>query len=503
MPEPALPEPALPEPALPEPALPADELNQKTCFVCEETFTKCLRSPVICPGCDNKEHKIACKVCVKQYMRMSTTYEPSCMSCNTVWTDEFIVSVVDRSFISKGFREHKADLLLEIELSKMPATMDAAKQAKRIKDLQEENKNFAKEILSIKQKMDQNNQEIKKLKTNPNGGGAKLYEIKCPNPNNECRGILDQKNKCLLCNLILCKECNEIKGFTEEEYKDHECKPDDIETAKLIRKQSKPCPKCGVPISKIDGCDQMWCPVEGCDTAFSWKTGLVDNGVRHNPHYYQRQRELAEKGGLDGPPRQPGDVRCGGMCGHYDLNKYIVGRIPKTGAKTIRRITELHRAINHITQTQLNSAQQNVRKFSDNLDIRVRYLLGEISKNELKSRVLYNKEMCVKYTKFMHIYELMTEVGREMFARLIASTTPQGEAYKLEVKKEMAEYQELRHYCNIEFSKLSYTYDIGVPVFTIKMFEKTRELNYKRRRMEYVRGLTDSLVPGPAVAVNN
>jgi hypothetical protein len=69
----------------------------------------------------------------------------------------------------------------------------------------------------------------------------------------------------------------------------HECKEDDVSTVRLIRKETKPCPKCSTRISKIDGCDQMWC-VE-CKTAFSWKSGNIVNGAIHNPHYYEFLRK--------------------------------------------------------------------------------------------------------------------------------------------------------------------------------------------------------------------
>jgi len=496
---PANPGDATPAPAIMNP----DAAAQKTCFVCEEAFTKYLRAPVICPGCVRGEHKIACKGCVKQYMQMSIAYEPTCMSCKIEWADDFVVSVVDHTFISKTYRAHKADLLLDRELSKMPATMEAAEQEKKARDLEEKNKAILIQMRNLQEIMSANNSEMRAIRQEKIKPSKNTYLVKCPNPNDECRGILNQQNKCNLCDLTVCKECNVITGFTDEERETHECKPDDIETAKLIRKQTKPCPTCGAPISKIDGCDQMWCPVEGCDTAFSWRTGFVDNGVRHNPHYYQRQRELAEKGGLDGPPRQPGDVRCGGMCGNYDLHKFIVARIPKNRTKTIFWITELHRRIIHISQHELVVAQTRVRDTNDDVDGRVKYLLGYMTKAQLRDKVLRTKEYNTKHTKFADIYELLCEVGREMFARLIASTTPAGNDYLLEVKKEMREYHELRHYCNNEFSKISRTYDISVPIIGSNMVELRRTVNYKKRKLSYVNSLSDVTprpVPAPAAA---
>ena len=41
-------------------------------------------------------------------------------------------------------------------------------------------------------------------------------------------------------------------------------------------------------ISKIDGCNQMWCTQ--CHVAFDWKTGAIQNSV-HNPHYFEWLRK--------------------------------------------------------------------------------------------------------------------------------------------------------------------------------------------------------------------
>jgi hypothetical protein len=68
------------------------------------------------------------------------------------------------------------------------------------------------------------------------------------------------------------------------------CEPDEESkwfsyTIKMIQKESKPCPNCNEFISKISGCDQMFCV--HCGTAFSWKTGQVERGTIHNPHAHQ------------------------------------------------------------------------------------------------------------------------------------------------------------------------------------------------------------------------
>jgi hypothetical protein len=95
----------------------------------------------------------------------------------------------------------------------------------------------------------------------------------CPS----CNGFLSQQWKCLQCEERVCKECHGIKKD------DHTCKQEDVESAALIEKDCKACPKCGVYIIKTYGCSQMWCT--NCKSAWDWNTQRIINGPIHNPHF--------------------------------------------------------------------------------------------------------------------------------------------------------------------------------------------------------------------------
>jgi hypothetical protein len=121
-----------------------------------------------------------------------------------------------------------------------------------------------------------------------------------PCPVNDCKGFLSNKYKCGLCTTYCCSDCFEIigklQGDDDSSFKalkdKHKCDPANVETAKMIRKECKPCPKCGVQIFRISGCNQMWCT--SCHTAFDFVSGKVDTGLVHNPHYAQYMREQRE-----------------------------------------------------------------------------------------------------------------------------------------------------------------------------------------------------------------
>ena len=94
-----------------------------------------------------------------------------------------------------------------------------------------------------------------------------------------CAGFVDSSWKCGVCDTKVCNKCRIVKVA------EHECKADDIATAEALAAESKPCPKCAAAISKVSGCDQMWCTM--CHTTFSWNTGKIETSVIHNPHYFQ------------------------------------------------------------------------------------------------------------------------------------------------------------------------------------------------------------------------
>ncbi len=136
-----------------------------------------------------------------------------------------------------------------------------------------------------------------------------VFNRPCPYP--ECRGYVSSAWKCGLCERYSCSRCHEPKNGRDDP--DHVCNEDTVATIALLANDTKPCPNpsCGTPITKLSGCDQMWCPT--CHWAFSWRTGerVRAGGVIHNPHYFEHQRAM-NNGVI---PRQPGDIPGGDPCG--------------------------------------------------------------------------------------------------------------------------------------------------------------------------------------------
>jgi hypothetical protein len=299
----------------------------ETCFICCETLNKSKNKKI---NCINVEcNFVMCKECCKTYL-LGITGENHCMNCKIQWNDDFIIDNLTRTFWNKDLKEYQKKVLFDIEKARLQENIVEAKCAIEAENIKLRNKEIIKLMKQLKIEKDLNNTKLYRLEKHPenftlNDNGELVninnndetnnkktqFIMKCTF--NECNGFLSSKYKCSLCSNYTCSKCFEQIGVYEN-FEGHECKPENIESAKLIMKETRNCPNCGVCIFKIDGCDQMWCVQ--CHTTFSWKTGHIETGKVHNPHYF----EYLRRNGKD-IPRDPQDIICGGIVDIYEFNQ--------------------------------------------------------------------------------------------------------------------------------------------------------------------------------------
>ena len=296
----------------------SDKKESATCEVCLEDFTSSVRARVSCPQCN----LAVCRTCVRRYL-LNTTQQAHCMgpNCKCTWDREFLITNTLRSFVNGDYKTHRSKLLLEQEKARLPETMPAVENYLKIDSMKKtivvDNAKMQKilaEYHKIKTKIATDKQNIKRFQRGESGKKEekRVFKQKCGVE--DCRGFLSSAWKCGLCATWTCPKCFDVLG--KEKECGHECDPNNVESAKLIKKETRNCPSCAIPIFKIEGCDQMWCTQ--CHIAFSWKSGLRVNGVVHNPHFYQWQRA----GGGAAPIQTPGAQACGGyqVFGNSDDN---------------------------------------------------------------------------------------------------------------------------------------------------------------------------------------
>ena len=476
------------------------------CPICCEYYNKSVHTSVTCEYGDCKF--TACKKCVRHYL-LETTTDPSCMNCKKAWSQNFMVLNLNRSFVTTEYKKHRSSRLLEVEISKLPEAMEIVERYKRsdeiikeAKAMQPEIDVFNKEINNInetytkeynallkkrnkkmadvsvkKGKLVQEQDKIYRyayeVRTNKKyeKGDKKRFIMSCPHA--ECRGFLSTQYKCGLCDRHTCPKCNEVIGLNKNV--EHICNEENVKSAELIKKDTKPCPSCGTRISKIDGCDQMWCTE--CHNAFNWKTGKIDNGVVHNPHYYQYQRNNNTV-----MPRAPGDVVCGGLCDYQVMHNLIIKKLiidtvtehrdPTARRQTrnvykypelVREIPSIHQLLNHIAFVTIPDMRRKIAELEDCEDYRVQYLMAEITKDELEKMVCKADDDRRKQVELIHIYELFNTVGIETFANLVNSNLTGSEFHEYLLTR-VNELRNLRDYCNSQFSTISLTYNRKTPL---------------------------------------
>ena len=449
------------------------------CQICCNEFNKSTRSPV---SCKNLEcNVLACKECVRTYLSTQTG-DPHCMGCKIAFDDNFIVMNLNRTWCEKDYRQHRKGILLEQQMARMPETVEAAERYNEINTISEKNREINNQISDLRRtirqlEIERNRNEVRVYNLNrhgnPEGKEQEKRKFIMACPDEDCRGYLSTGYKCEMCKLFTCSHCLKIIGPDKNNH-NHVCNEDDVKTADFIKSTTKPCPGCGERIFKIEGCDQMWCTQ--CHVAFSWKTGMIDNGVVHNPHFYAHQRA-----GGGAPLRNPGEIACGGMPNWWNIrnimrNRYYVLHSPHRNEfrKFIENIGDLHRTFAHIQHYELQRARQKIRDNANHEPDRIRYLLKQITKEELANNVIRKDKLRRKYTELVHIYELIHVVSVDLFRWIenyIANEAPKSQFNDVEliimtnINEKINELEGLRVYANEQLGTISVSYNQKVPQF--------------------------------------
>ena len=412
------------------------------CNICCEKINRSTHKPVKCPYCEFE----TCLVCFRRYLLDSAT-EPACMSCRHELSLEFVSEVTPKSFHNTEYRAHRAQILLEREKSLLPTTQNLLEA---LKDVDKEMEELKEELdyLRIRQREIKDRLFVLKNGDIDRPASKKRFIKGCSN--GDCRGFLTTAWKCGTCDAYACKDCHGLKKGRDDP--DHVCNEDDVATARFLAKDTKPCPKCAIPIHRISGCSQMWCP--SCHTPFSWKTGQIETGRIHNPHFFEWQRE--QNNGV--APRVPGDVPYG-ECGGLPSFRMIEQRIRRNGIQ-FPGWTECYQVVEHTRQVvmPIYPAQIGIQ---DNEDLRIKYLQHKIDEAQWK-RVL--KMRAKKHEKNHAINQIL-----EMFVTTMTDLWIKYANGKIEDTLEIAENADrLRLYTNRNLVMIKQRFGTKTPLVSPK-----------------------------------
>lgn len=270
---------------------------------------------------------------------------------------------------------------------------------------------------------------------------AKHFIMKCPG-SDDCRGFLSTAWKCGTCEKFFCSDCHAQKSGMRDE--NHVCNEDAKATASMIRQETKPCPKCGIRIMKIDGCDQMWCTE--CHTTFSWNTGnILLNTVVHNPHYYEYLRKT--NGSI---PREAGDVPCGGLPYAYQFHQFVNQSAGLTYEQR-NKLYMMHQGLNDIFARLPNYALRAPANM--NRDIDIDYLMKKIDEDEWGAKLEHMETTFERKKEIGLILQTLVHIGAEKITSLMNQHLTNAKNRHAACMQTLSELHEVREFINTSLMK--------------------------------------------------
>lgn len=427
------------------------------CSVCLESFTAALKRPVECPYCAAK----ACLQCAKQCAIMWAA-APKCSSCNKAFTADTLEGMFPKSFRRGDLRKAFIENLQEQETSLLPATMERLAFKRREAECYAVSQEIAFAIndfqsrpMSSVQALSEKLTELQgrliaagysEISRSPQARKAEAVRKSLKCPREACNGFIFTSgpgaNSCGLCSAKVCPDCNAtlLDSAAVDTHRASGCNPDDVASWTSIKADTVGCPKCGTRIQKVSGCNQMWCTVAGCQTAFDWATGRVINGPIHNPHYHEF---LRINGAVAQAAIQDADLACQGprdivtyeriafvsRCIDHSLRRddspAFEGLPGAQGRKQWNLLVKLVDSSFRVILESLDPYVCRMARLQDQLygpqlyeGLRESFLTGSIDKKEWAAQLSHKETLRVKKQRVATLHRMFQTAAADLFLRL-------------------------------------------------------------------------------------
>ena len=181
----------------------------------------------------------------------------------------------------------------------------------------------------------------------------------------------------------------------------------------------------------------------------------------------------------------------------------------------------MHRGANHFQYTILDSMRQTLQRNRDNKDLRIKFIVGEITENKMKSTLISRDTKYAKLQSLLHINELMGAVYTEVLitiynalrdfnnnksvgASWAAAAAAARETVNI-INENIKKLNRVRIYSNKELLKVSIIYGQSVQIIdnaynTHSMDKKKSNYYLKNGKCDFMVQLDNSLRP---VVINN
>lgn len=334
------------------------------------------RYPIVCLSCN----KSCCRLCYITIFLNAEEDATKCVHCNKQFDLEYLLGEDEKhkqrfsaTFVWSDLKVHREKILVEQLMAKMPTyqRLAAAKNkanacSNKIREIDEQMRKLKNERNVVSNSMWEHNRIFNRMEERREEDKKENNFVtrgKCPKEN--CNGYIEDKWECGICQSKVCSQC------MSEKLEGHQCNEDDIQSTKLIRDSTKPCPSCRTRIFRSEGCSQMWCT--NCHVFFCWNSGKLIEKTQyvHNPHFIEFQRQNGIVGGGAAPNNNNG--------GCWQINVQSISNLGLDKAVE-RKLSVYIAKANHIID--------HVQRYNDpierkNRDISIQFLNGDITKEEL------------------------------------------------------------------------------------------------------------------------
>ena len=268
------------------------------CIICVEKILK----KIICEKCDN----IFCVSCFEKCMLQNPGV---CPNCNEIIYYLTLKKYLSSKFLSGPYKAAKIEQIWSNEGIKLSIASNKENHSnnKKKKQLLFSATKHWIDFYKIASKIENSSETCDKMRDlflimNPNLYAFTYTCTECGlglDKNGDCYDCVDTDasydifaKNCSKCDgkIInqICNRCANVTCSSCEKDKEinHICNEADILSKVFLDETTKPCPNCNISISKIMGCNQMYC-VE-CKHKFDWKSGKeIKSSHFHNPHYFE------------------------------------------------------------------------------------------------------------------------------------------------------------------------------------------------------------------------
>lgn len=425
------------------------------------------------------------------------------MKCKTIYSRRFILESLSKNFLEKKWKPHQKKMLVNRELSILQTEQSEAidygkvkaryqELVSRISELHREKRRIKKELKTLSVEHGESLRKVRDFEGDeydPSENTEKREFVQ-PCSKDLCSGYLTNQWKCPVCENFTCNHCLEFIGDSDDK-KQHTCDTNALKNTETIRKDSKKCPKCGVFIYKIEGCDVMFCTF--CKTSFWWRNlKIMTNGQYHNPHYYEYVTRMRHQG-----HEQVYDMECEGPITPRAFENALVSLDETYGEKSdisnsrfLKQLGSTFRCINEISDYRVGHYRtQNIDTPHELRIARWKYLNKMTNQKQFETRIYNLEKKTERNYELIQILEMFCTCGTDIIRRFL--TGPYSFQDNIPCcLSAISELEELRVYADTELAQLCQIYS-GVPrLVPYPIYEyRTNKLDYFQ--WEFNRDLSD------------